>query len=98
MKYIITESKLKYLRRLNILDRLINISMEMFERWHFSYVDVDYMINHISADVTESYFFRYQEDDYVDGFDFDELEGLLKSYLNLEWRDRIEKQIKKRKG
>jgi hypothetical protein len=97
MKYIITESKLKYLRRLNAIDKLIESSMEMFERWHFSVVDVDYMIDEITQDVAESYFFRFHEDEYIDGEDYEELEVFLRTYLNSEWRDRIEKEIKRRK-
>ena len=98
MKYIITETQLQYLRRLSIIDDLIKSSIEMFDRWHFSYIDVDYMIKHLSEDVAELYYFRTQEDIYIGGDEYDELIDFLKVYLEKNWRDKLESIIKSHKG
>ena len=98
MKYIITETQLHYLRRLSTIDDLIKSSLEMFDRWHFSYIDVDYMIKHLSQDVAELYFFRNKEDIYVGGDEYDELIDFIKLYLEKNWRDKLESIIKSHKG
>ena len=98
MKYIITETQLQYLRRLSIIDDLIKSSIEMFDRWHFSNIDVDYMIKHLSEDVAELYYFRTQEDIYIGGDEYDELIDFLKVYLEKNWRDKLESIIKSHKG
>jgi hypothetical protein len=98
MKYIITESQNYYLRRLSIIDDLIKSSLEMFDLWHFKKVDVDYMIKFLTTDVTESYFFRFAEDIYIDGEDYGELSEFIEAYLNSSWRDKIENIIKIKKG
>ena len=98
MKYIITETQLHYLRRLSIIDDLIKSSLEMFDRWHFSNIDVDYMIKHLSKDVAELYFFRYSEDIYIGGDDYDKLHDFIESYLQKNWRDKLESIIKSHKG
>ena len=93
-KSSITESNLRYLRRISTLDDLIRHSLQMFDRWHFSYANVDYIIEHVATDVTELYFFRSMEDIEVSHEEYDELHDFLKDYLNKEWRDKIEKLIK----
>ena len=93
MKYIITETQLHYLRRLSILDDLIRHSLQMFD-WERPYIDVDYVIDHVSNDVSEQYFFRYFEDEEVTGDMYNELSDFLKSYLNKEWKHKIERLIK----
>ena len=93
MKYIITETQLHYLRRLSILDDLFRHSLQMFD-WERPYIDVDYVIDHVSNDVSEQYFFRYFEDEEVTGDMYNELSDFLKSYLNKEWKHKIERLIK----
>jgi hypothetical protein len=98
MKYIITETQLHYLRRLSIIDKLIKSSLEMFDRWHFSNIDVDYMIRFLMVDVAELYFFRFAEDIYIDSEEYDKLTDFLEKYLNSNWRDKLESIIKSHKG
>ena len=92
-KKSMNESNLHYLRRISTLDDLIRHSLQMFDNWEKPYIDVDYIINHLLVDVTELYFFRF-EDEKVTGDMYDELSDFLKDYLNKEWRDKIEKLIK----
>jgi len=98
MKYIITETQLHYLRRLSIIDKLIKSSLEMFDMWHFNKVDVDYMIQFLMVDVAELYFFRFAEDIYIDGEEYDKLKDFLEVYLEKNWRDKLESIIKSHKG
>ena len=98
MKYIITEEQNYYLRRLRIINNLIKNSLEMFDRWHWSKVDVDYMIQFLMVDVAESYFFKFAENIYIGGEEYDELSNFIESYLNSSWRDKLEKIIKSKKG
>ena len=98
MKYIITEEQNYYLRRLRIIDDLIKSSLEMFDLWHFKKVDVDYMIQFLMVDVAELYFFRFSENVYVGGEEYDELTNFIEEYLNSSWRDKLEKIIKSKKG
>ena len=97
MKYIITESQYQYLRRLSVIDDLINSSLEMFDDWDRPKVNVDYMIRFLTTDVAELYFFRFDDDIYVDGEDYDNLTDFLESYLEKNWRDKIENIIKRHK-
>jgi hypothetical protein len=92
-KESINETKHEYLRRLPEFDKLIKSSLEMFDRWHFSYIDVDYIIKHLSEDVAELYYFRTQEDIYIGGDEYDELIDFLKVYLEKNWKDRIDSLI-----
>ena len=98
MKYIITETQLHYLRRLSIIDKLIKSSLEMFDRWHFSNIDVDYMIKYLVPNVAELYFFRFAEDVYIGGEEYDKLKDFLELYLEKNWRDKLESIIKSHKG
>jgi hypothetical protein len=98
MKYIITEEQNYYLRRLRIIDNLIKSSLEMFDLWGIKKIDVDYMIKFLTTDVTESYFFKFSDDIYVGGEEYDELTDFIESYLNSSWRDKLEKIIKSKKG
>lgn len=98
MKYIITETQLHYLRRLSIIDDLIKSSLEMFDRWHFSNIDVDYLIKYLVTNVAELYFFRHFEDIYIDGEDYGKLTDFLELYLEKNWRDKLESIIKSHKG
>jgi len=93
MKYIITETQHHYLRRLSLIDNLINTSLEMFDDWNKPKVNVDYMINFLSTDVAELYFFRTHDDIYVGGDEYDELTDFIETYLNSNWRDKIQNYI-----
>lgn len=94
MKYIITESKSHYLRKLPLIDNLINISLRDFGNFNSPKVNVDYIIDFLTTDVAELYLFREREDIYVDGDEYDELTHFIETYLNISWRDKIEKYIK----
>jgi len=95
MKYIITESQRNYLRRIPIIDNLINTSVEMFDNWNNSEVNVDYMVDFITSDVAEQYFFRFED---IDEGEYDELSNFITSYLNSVWRDKIKSKIKSNRG
>jgi len=97
MKYIITEEQNYYLRRLRIIDNLINICLKDFDYWNSPKVNVDYMVNFLTTDVAELYLFREHEDIYVNGDVYDELTNFIESYLNTSWRDKLEKIIKNKK-
>ena len=98
MKYIITESQLYYLRRLPIIDKLIEASLDMFYEWYNPYVDVEFLIRFLSVDVTEQYFFRFHENSDVSGDEQDEFFDFINVYLKSNWIDRIEEEIKKHKN
>jgi hypothetical protein len=94
MKYIITETQRHYLRRLPLINNLINICLKDFEYWDSPKVNVDYMINFLTTDVAELYLFRENDDIYVNGDEYDELTNFIESYLNSSWREKIENYIK----
>lgn len=98
MKYIITETKYKYLRRLDTIDDLIKMSLREFGDYNSPKVNTQYMINFLTVDVTELYFFRENDDIYVDGDEYDELSHFIESYLNAAWRDKIQKYIDTKRG
>jgi hypothetical protein len=98
MKYIITETQHHYLRRLSIFDKLIDSSLKMFDGWHKSNIDVDYVIKFLTEDITEMYFFKTHEDIHVPGEEYDKLSEFIKKYLETNWRDKIETLIKHHKG
>lgn len=88
------ESKMRYLRRLPIIDKLIEASLDMFYEWENPYVDVEFLIRFLSVDVTEQYFFRFHEDSDVSGDDHDEFFDFMNVYLKSNWIDRIKEEIK----
>lgn len=91
------ESSMRYLRRLPIIDKLIEASLDMFYEWENPYVDVEFLIRFLSVDVTEQYFFRFHEDSDVSGDEQDEFFDFINVYLKSNWVDRIEEEIKKHK-
>jgi hypothetical protein len=94
MKYIILESKMYYLRRLSLIDELIESSIGMFDDWDRPNLDVEYMVNFLSVDVAELYFFRFSEEEYVNEEEYEKLWDFLHAYLNTNWKDKLESLIK----
>lgn len=87
MNVKIKQSQLKYLRRLRIIDDIIWYSLYNYDSWHKGFNQI---INHLVNDVAEQYFFRFSEDFYVGGDEYDDLQEFLEVYLFKEWKDRIQ--------